>query len=264
MKPIVFDDQAIAVRVDGEGRPVVLLHGLGADCSQVAAALPAPAGYRHICPDMPGHGGTPPAPAGFQHYADRVRALLDRLAVARAVLGGISMGAGIALRLALDAPERVAGLILIRPAWLAGPALPHLGIVARVGEWLQHGPEDAAAKLAADAEYQAIARTNPAAAQSVRGLLTRPQAIEAAAVLGAMVSDRPFHSLDALSAIGCPALVVANDGDPLHPVRIADEIAARLPRARYERVPSRYLAPAEHFPALRAAALRYLGQLGDF
>ena len=264
MKPIARMSQAIAVEAKGEGRPVVLLHGLGADSSQLLTALPPTIGYRYFYPDVPGHGRTPLDAFGFAHFADRVQALLDREGVARAVIGGISMGAAIALRLALDAPDRVAGLILIRPSWLDRPARPHLGLVARVGGWQIATPEGAAARLEADAEYQAIARENPAAAASVRGLLTRPQAMEAAVVLSAMVDDRPFAPLDVLAAIRCKALVVSNDGDPLHPVAIAREIAARLPRAALRHIPSRYLEPTAHVAALREAVAQFLNELGEF
>jgi pimeloyl-ACP methyl ester carboxylesterase len=263
MKPFALEDQAIAVRVEGEGRPVVLLHGLGADSSQVLAALPAPTGHRCIYPDMPGHGVTPSGKAGFRQFADLVRALLDQMGIERAVLGGISMGAAISLRLALDAPDRVLGLMLIRPSWLDRPALPHLGIIDRVSRWQLQAPREASARLEEDAEFQVIERANPAAAQSVRGLLTRRQAHEGAAVLGAMVSDRPFHRLGELAAITCKCLVVANDDDPLHPVRIAREIADRLPDARLHLVPSRYRSPAEHFAALQAAVRQFLNQLGE-
>jgi pimeloyl-ACP methyl ester carboxylesterase len=264
MKPIALKDQAIAVRVEGDGHPVLLLHGLGADGSQLLNALPPEIGYRYFYPDLPGHGDTPLGRSGFQHFADRVRGLMDGQGIERAVLVGLSMGAAIALRLALDAPARVAGLILIRPSWLDRAALPHLGLVARVGRWQQSAPEEAAAKLEADAEFQAIARTNPAAAASVKGLLLRPQALLAASVLGAMVADRPIDQLEELGGVTAKTLVIANDGDPLHPVECAAVIAARLSRATLRHIPSRYLEPARHLAALRAEVRNFLNELGEY
>lgn len=268
MNYIAVGGQAIAVELSGEGRPLVLLHGLGADRGQVRTVLPAPAGFQCIYADMPGHGETPLQAAsgeiGFDQFAVLLRALLDRLGIARAVIGGISMGAAISLRLALDVPDRVAGLILIRPSWLDGPARPHLDIVERVGHWQERIPQDAEALLEVDPEYVELRHAIPAAAQSVRGLLLRPQARQAAAVLGAMVADRPFHSLDALVGIKCESLVIGNEGDPLHPVYIAGAIAETLPMARLRMVPSRYLSPAEHVAALRGEVRQFLDQLGEF
>jgi hypothetical protein len=83
-------------------------------------------------------------------------------------------------------------------------------------------------------------------------------------VLGAMVADRPFHRLDELAGIKCPSLVVANEGDPLHPTHIAGAIAKALLAARLCRVPSRYLSPAEHVAALRGEVRQFLDQLGEF
>jgi pimeloyl-ACP methyl ester carboxylesterase len=267
MKHIVVGGQAVAVELSGEGRPLMLLHGLGADRGQVRAALPPPRGFQCIYPDLPGHGETPlqagARDAGFEPCAAVVRALLDRLGIERAVVGGISMGAAIALRLAIDAPDRTAGLILIRPSWLDGPARPHLGIVERIGHWQEQVPQQAAAQLEADAEYTELRHTNPGAAQSVRGLLTRPQAREAATMLGDMVADRPFHRLDMLTRITCKSLVITNDGDPLHPFNIAAAIAGALPRAELRIIPSRYFLPAEHVAALRSEVAQFLDQLGE-
>jgi len=268
MKHIAVGGQAIAVELSGEGRPLVLLHGLGADRSQVQTALPPPDGFQCITPDLPGHGETPlqvgVGEVGFGRFAMLMRGLLDRLEIERAVIGGISMGASIALRVALEAPERVAGLILIRPSWLDGPARPHLEIVERVGHWQERLPKDAEALLDCDPDYADLRNVNPSAAQSVRGLLTRRPAREGAHVLGAMVADRPFPRLDALSGISCKALVIVNGGDPLHPVYIGRTIATALPHARLRAIPSRYLEPDQHLTALRGEVGQFLDQLGEY
>jgi pimeloyl-ACP methyl ester carboxylesterase len=268
MKHIAVGGQAIAVERSGDGRPLLLLHGLGADRSQVRAALPPPEGYQGFYPDLPGHGKTPlqatSAELGFDQFAALMLNMLDRLEIERAVIGGISMGSAIALRLAVDAPERCAGLVLVRPSWLDGPARPHLAIVERIGHWQEQAPQDAAVLLEADAEYTELCRRNPAAASSVRGLLTRPQARAAAAVLGAMVADRPFHHLATLGSIKVPALVIGNDGDPLHPAQIAGALARALPGARLAMVPSRYLEAERHLAALRVELRSFLDQLGEY
>jgi pimeloyl-ACP methyl ester carboxylesterase len=268
MKHIAVGGQAIAVELSGAGRPLVLLHGLGADRSQVRTALPPPDGFQCVYPDLPGHGETPlqvgAGEIGFDRFATLLRGVLDRLEIERAVIGGISMGAAIALRFALEAPERVAGMVLIRPSWLDGPARPHLEIVERVGHWQERLPKDAEALLESDPDYADLRNVNPQAAQSVRGLLTRRQAREGARVLGAMVADRPFARLDALGGITCKALVVANEGDPLHPIYIGRTLAVMLAHARLQMIPSRYLAPAEHLTALRGEVGQFLDQLGEY
>ncbi len=235
----------------GEGPPLCVMHGLAAERGQTRGAFGAVRGRRILCPDMPGHGDSPLGEAGFAAYVEVVLALLDHLEIAAADLGGISMGGGIALGVALAAPGRVRSLLLVRPAWLDGPGLPHLGLIARLGEWTGGGPLDAARdRLEADPEMTAIAQENLGAANSIRAALTRPQAEVAARVLSALVLDRPFAALADLAKVNCDALVIGNDGDPLHPAALAQTLAAALPAARYRHLPSRYLDPAGHGEAL--------------
>ena len=101
----------------GEGRPFVFLHGLGAHRQQALSALEGLQGYRLISIDMPGHGQSlcgAAVGAGalfrFSAFADAALAVLDELEISSAVFGGISMGAGISLHVALRKPQRARGL----------------------------------------------------------------------------------------------------------------------------------------------------------
>src|SRR5262245_43917190 len=107
----------------GEGDPVVLLHGLTATRRYVVmGSRYLPTHGRRIVPyDARGHGESDPAeaPSAYE-YSDLVQDLetvLDGLDIERAALAGASMGAHTALAFALAYPERVAGLILIAPAF---------------------------------------------------------------------------------------------------------------------------------------------------
>src|SRR5262249_11354645 len=81
-----------------------------------------------LCLDARAHGLTQPmgepSDLSFDIFGDDVIALLDHLGLRRAILGGISMGAAVALNVAVRYPERVDGLVLSRPAWLDGPMPP--------------------------------------------------------------------------------------------------------------------------------------------
>jgi pimeloyl-ACP methyl ester carboxylesterase len=257
MEAVTVLGQTVALARRGEGIPFVFLHGLGADSGQCLTALAGVSSVDLICPDQPGHGRSSGSVFSFAYFADFALGLLDALGIEKAVFGGISMGAAVSLRVALTAPERVQGLVLVRPAWIDGAALPHLALVGRVGRWEDAAPGSAADQLAADKAFLAIARTNPAAAQSIAGLLTRPPPASAK-VLSAMVHDRPFARLSDLEAITCPALVLANQDDPLHPVAVAHDIFGRLPTAHYQLVPSRYREPHAHLAALRSGIETFL------
>ena len=107
----------------GEGIPVVLLHGLTANRRYVVMGSRAleRGGHRVIAYDARGHGESTPAPDPDAYdYDDLVTdllAVLDDRGIERAVLAGASMGAHTAARLALDHPERVAGLVIATPAF---------------------------------------------------------------------------------------------------------------------------------------------------
>src|SRR5947209_16872625 len=113
----VIDSGAVplAVSDDGEGTPVVLLHGLTATRRYVVMGSRSleRSGHRAVAYDARGHGQSSPAPNpsayGYSELAGDLRAVMDQLGIERAVLAGASMGAHTLLRFALDAPERVAG-----------------------------------------------------------------------------------------------------------------------------------------------------------
>ena len=115
------DGVKLAVSVDGEGPAVVLLHGLTATQRYVvmgSKALPR-AGFRTVAYDARGHGASSPAPGyTYAALADDLGAVLDALGLDRAVLAGASMGAHTLLRFALEHPARVAGLVVVTPAFV--------------------------------------------------------------------------------------------------------------------------------------------------
>jgi pimeloyl-ACP methyl ester carboxylesterase len=107
----------------GEGVPVVLLHGLTATRRYVVMGSRTleRTGHRVVLYDARGHGRSSPAPEaadyGYPALAADLLAVLDDRGIERAVLGGASMGAHTILRLALDHGDRVAGRVLVTPAY---------------------------------------------------------------------------------------------------------------------------------------------------
>ncbi|SDC80198.1 alpha/beta fold hydrolase [Paraburkholderia lycopersici] len=107
----------------GEGVPVLLIHGSGPGVTAYAnwrLTMPALAkSFRVIAPDIVGFGETD-RPQGFRyamdHWVTHVLGLLDALGVERAHVVGNSFGGGLALALAIRAPERVGRLVLMGSA----------------------------------------------------------------------------------------------------------------------------------------------------
>ncbi|MGB0111839.1 MAG: alpha/beta hydrolase [Ilumatobacteraceae bacterium] len=129
----------------GDGPPVILAHGFLMDqemfVHQVAALRDR---YRVITWDERGFGQTSYDGQPFTYWdsANDCLALLDHLGIDRAVVGGMSQGGFLSLRVALTAPERVRALILLDTQ--AGVEDPEL-VPAYEGmrdTWLAAGPVD--------------------------------------------------------------------------------------------------------------------------
>lgn len=103
----------------GEGPLVVLLHGGGGSHHALLATAGGLAGrHKVVLPDLRGSGRSWFNGAlSWDRLAADVAGLLDHLGAARAVIGGASMGSGVALRFALDRPERVERLMLLQPVY---------------------------------------------------------------------------------------------------------------------------------------------------
>ena len=224
----------------GEGTPVVLLHGLTATRRYVVMGSRSleRSGHRVIAYDARGHGGSSPAPDpdayDYDDLVEDLRAVLDDRGIDRAVLAGASMGAHTAVRLALDAPERVAGLVVATPAF--DPDAPREDGLARWdarSEGLRTGGVDGFVEAYGDPgvpeqwkeTIDKVLRQRIAAHE-------HPEAV--ADALRAVPRSRPFESWDELGEIAVPVVVVASrdEADPGHPYAIGEAYAERIPGAK--------------------------------
>jgi len=101
----------------GDGRPVILLHGMSNHCLAWAPQLDAlaAAGWRAVLPDLAGHGRSDPVTGRTttEDLAGDVVALLGVLEVAAAPVCGLSLGGMVAQQLLVDHPERVTGALVV-------------------------------------------------------------------------------------------------------------------------------------------------------
>lgn len=222
----------------GEGPPVVLLHGVSATRRYVvhgSKAL-ARAGFRQITYDARGHGRSDPAPpdAGYS-YADLVADLEDVTAAHVGgqpfILGGHSMGAHTAAAYAIDNGDRLAGLVLIGPAYMGHVDDDALAGWDRLADGLENGGVDGFI----EAYDQGL---NPAWRETVlrftRQRISQHQHPEAVArALREVPRSKPFEAMSELEFVDVPALIVGSrdDGDPGHPYAVAQAYAEMLPTA---------------------------------
>jgi pimeloyl-ACP methyl ester carboxylesterase len=232
---------SLYVEDDGEGVPVVLMHGLTATHRYVVMGSKAleRSGHRVIAYDARGHGHSDPAPSPDAYeYADLVDDLariLDERGIERAVLAGASMGAHTLLRFALEHPERAAALVAITPAY---DPVDHGG-PASLARWdaLSDGLRNGGVEGFVDAygEPGVPERWRETVTTVLRQRLSahdHPGAV--ADALRVVPRSRPFDTLHDLEEIGVPTVVVADrdDADPGHPLSVGEDYARVIPGAR--------------------------------
>jgi pimeloyl-ACP methyl ester carboxylesterase len=229
------------VEDDGEGIPVVLLHGLTATHRYVVMGSKAleRSGHRVVAYDARGHGHSGPAPSPDAYeYGDLVadlEAILDERGIERAVLAGASMGAHTALRFALERPERVAGLVVVTPAY--DPVT--FGDPASLARWdaLSDGLRNGGVEgfVEAYGEPAVPERWRETVLTVLRQRLSAHDHGGAVAdALRVVPRSRPFDTLHDLDEIDAPTVVVADrdDADPGHPLSVGEDYARVIPGAR--------------------------------
>jgi 2-succinyl-6-hydroxy-2,4-cyclohexadiene-1-carboxylate synthase len=262
MTRLLVNGVRLEARSSGEGRPLVLLHGFTGRGTSWSGLLPSlRRGHRSIVLDLLGHGRSD-APADPARYAvdcqaADVAAILARLAAIPADVIGYSMGARIALRLAVDHPSAVDRLILESPSpgildpderaarrardELLAEALERHGIAAFVDGW------EAQPIFASHAGLSSAARRR----LRQQRLANRPAGL-AASLRGAGQGVCP-PLLGRLARVNAPTLLIAGALDEAGRER-AETVAAALPDARLAIVPG-----AGHTPHLeRPTAFRRL------
>src|SRR5213592_2047914 len=165
------------VEVEGSGPTVVLGHGFGGSARNF---LPQARALRARCRvvrfDARGHArsGAPDDQRAYEPeaFVDDLRRVLDHVGVERAVVGGLSMGAGIALRFALAHPERVRAVVLAAFPPGAGAAGTFAAVAHSFAEAVEREGLDAAG---ARFVWGPSSGLDPAAARLVRtGFLEHP------------------------------------------------------------------------------------------
>ena len=244
------------VRVAGHGQPVLFLHGFSGSGLSWAGIAGLGGRFRAIVPDLPGHGATgwqadetrpgagePRAGdavgdlrprASVERTADDLATIARRLGAGLVHVVGYSMGARIALRLAISHPGAVNRLVLEAPS--AGIADPVAraeraaldaerarlavteGIEAFAARW------EAEPALASEVALPAAARNRQRAIRRAHA----PLGLAASLVYAGQGAMEPLH--DRLGEVQAPTLVIVGSDDPARPR--AEEVAAGIPAAR--------------------------------
>lgn len=222
---------------------------------------------RVISVDQPGHGLTGPAPSeDYTHrgMADFVAEFSDTLGLELFFLGGNSMGGGVTLRVALDYPQRLAGIVLVDAAGLdLPPALQQkvdLPLAFRLaGRWytnwmLTSITPRSLVREGLERSFADPALVDEAMVDRYWELARHPGNRQATGLRFAWYRDG--RSELPVEQISVPTLILWGDQDRLIPVEMATRIQQRITGSELQIFPGVGHIPMEEAPVATAAAVR--------
>ncbi|HEY7934144.1 MAG TPA: alpha/beta hydrolase [Solirubrobacteraceae bacterium] len=237
------DGVTLAVEQSPGQAAVVLLHGLTATRRYVlmGSRRLERSGHRVISYDARGHGHSDraPNPAAYDYgrLADDLRGVMDTLGLDRAILAGASMGAHTALRFTLEDPDRVAGLVLITPAYDPQSTDWQEGSRAFAGwDALARGLREGGVEgFVAAYGLSAVPERWRATIEKVlyQRLSAHDHPLAVADALETVPRSKPFEDLEQLTTLTVPTIVIASrdDADPGHPLAVGRSYSQSIPGA---------------------------------
>jgi pimeloyl-ACP methyl ester carboxylesterase len=230
---LLYEGHRIEYESYGEGdRLLVLVHGLLMSRRMYERLAPelARQGNRVVCVDLLGHGRSD-RPEDLRLYsmplfAGQVAALLDHLEAPSAVIGGTSLGANVALELAVSEPERARALFVEMP--VLDNALPAVvAVFAPLLLGFRFGRP----------AFDLASRVTSAIPRSLHlidlGLdFVRQSPGPSGAVLEGLLLGETAPHREERRRIEQPTLVVGHPRDPLHPFSDAGMLLDELPDSR--------------------------------
>lgn len=255
MRTVGLDGVRLAVDVVGEGAPVTVVgHGLTGSRRDLAVLAPLIPGTQALF-DFRGHGDSDRPPPG-EYSMDAFAADLDHVAdaVGATCLVGVSLGGGAALRLLHTKPDRFERLVFILPARLESSSEARAKLL-RLADLLEaRSLRQVAELMIAEEEdaglFDGFSGARDIRLRSIMGMNADgiPHAIRAA------LDDPPIRDTEAIRRVTSPALVIGQEGDPVHQASVARDLAEVLPNAELVMFPDRFALLREIEPLTRRVA----------
>ncbi len=255
----------LSVREGTGTNAVVFQHGLCGSADQTFEAFPVDQHYRCLTVECRGHGASEPGdPSKFSidTFTDDVAAYISRTAIGPCITGGISMGAAIALRMAVKYPDRVKALALVRPAWVLEASPPNNAPNREVGNLLRdHAPNEALSIFLKGKTAATLREEAPDNLASLTGFFSREPMATTGALLRAIASDGPGATADDVARISIPVLIVAHEKDLIHPIAFARELQLLLPNSKLVEITPKAVSKPAYVNELRAALLDFFKEV---
>ena len=223
--------ERVAIEVDGDGEPVVMIHGLGGSTNTFTALLPAFTRHKRVRFDLPGSGRSSrvEGPLSIAVFIQSVKKAMTAAKVEKVHVVGHSMGTIVAAHFAAAEPNAVRSLALFGPL-LAPPDQARANIRARAAKARQEGMQGIA-----DALLQASISSETRAKRRAAVAFVRES-------LMAQDPDGYARSCEALSEmqsadtskIACPTLLVTGDEDVVSPPQSVRMMGQKFAGSRVE------------------------------
>jgi pimeloyl-ACP methyl ester carboxylesterase len=242
----------------GKGLPVIFQHGLGGDEAQVAEVFPDDQGIRRLTLECRGQGKSGlgnPRGLSIVNFADDILAFADTRGVDRFVIGGISMGAAVAMRVTIKNPARVRALILARPAWLWNAAPENVKAFIEVASYLR---QRTVRDFEASATAQRFAREAPDNLVSLRKFFSVKDRKATATLLTTIAGDGPGVSEAEVGAIAVPTLIIGHKIDLVHPLEFAQKLASMIAGSQFVEITPKATDKPKHVAEFRKHIAQFL------
>jgi poly(3-hydroxyalkanoate) depolymerase len=238
-RSIVVDGLSIRTSVCGNGRPLLLIMGLGGNLGMWSALVEqlVPRGIQTIAFDAPGTGQSSAwrLPRRMPAIARVVDRIVGALGYDRVDVLGVSLGGAIAQQLARQAPHRVGRLVLAATMPGVGGVPGSPAVLAKMMTPRRYY-DPAYFRQIAGSLYGGRARTDPGGLLHGTGArFTAPPSL--AGYVHQLYAIQGWSSLPWLHRLRQPTLVMAGDDDPIVPLLNARILTWRIPDARLHVVP---------------------------
>lgn len=242
-----INGHSLRYRLEGEGPLAIFGHGLMGSLEQVT-----PAGreldavlkrVRLLTYDARGHGqsGGPEDAADYtwENMGRDMSSMIDFAGEEQAIIGGASMGAATALWVAIEQPEKVKALVILMPPPLGHEPMrepsekQEIAVLDLISAAVQNFGIEKTVEIART--FPGFAATPEEADERARWLLSQNPLTLLYAIRGLVASA--FHDPEAYRRINVPTIVIAHEGDGLHPSRAARLLAEMIPECTLKIAP---------------------------
>ncbi|RAS75631.1 alpha/beta fold hydrolase [Priestia endophytica] len=265
MKQYLNYDRSTRYIEEGQGVPIILIHGVGLDLNMWHKQMKSLSSkYRVICYDMLGHGRSacPPGPYTLDHFVKQLDDLFSSLNLSEAHLVGFSMGGLVAQAYAISHPNKVSSLSIISSVAKRSNE-QRKGVLERVEKVEKEGHKSTIEAAIKRWFNQTFIEENPGVVDQIQKCLenNQPDAYAAAYRVFATADEEIYEQL---TQIKCQTLIVTGELDYGSTPAMAELMAKEIPHSEvviFQEI--RHMLPIEAAESLNQLLLSQLSKFTE-